>query len=115
MERLALTASQLRKRIDQSRDYVKIVPKGSNNRDVNPMFDQQSLLAMDRDRGKTLKTLLEANAPWNATRRDASDSDIRRLVDETRTINPDLRNELQYSWEKGFIEDKQAEEQNNVW
>ena len=65
---------------------------------------------MDRDWAKTLKTLLEANARWNATRRDASDSDIRRLADETSTINPDLRKELLYSWEKGFIE-----EQTNVW
>ena len=74
------------------------------------MFKQQSLLAMDRDWAKTLKTLLEANARWNATRRDSSDSDIRSLVNETSTINPDIRKELLYSWEKGFIE-----EQNNVW
>ena len=65
---------------------------------------------MDRDWAKTLKTLLEANARWNATRRDSSDSDIRSLVNETSTINPDIRKELLYSWEKGFIE-----EQNNVW
>ena len=71
LERSALTASLLRKRLDPSRDYVKIVPKGSNSRDVSPMFEQQSLLEMDRDRAKTLKTLLEANTCWNATRRDA--------------------------------------------
>ena len=115
LERSALTASHLRKRIDQSRDYVKSVPNGSNSRDVSPMFEQQSLLAKDRDRAEAFKTLLEANASWNATRRDASDSDIWRLVDETSTIKPDLRKELLYSWEKGFIEDKPAEEQNHAW
>ena len=36
-------------------------------------------------------------------------------MDKTSTINPDLRKELLYSWEKGFIEDKPAEEQNNAW
>ena len=73
------------------------------------MFEQQSLTAKDRDRAKALKTLLGANARWNATRRDASENDIRRLVDETSTKNPDLRTELLYSWEKGFI-DKPTEE-----
>ena len=109
LERLALTASQLRERIDQSRELVKIVTTEANSRDVSPMFEQQSLKAKDRDRAKALKTLLEANARWNATRRDASKNDIRRLVDETSTINPVLRTELLYSWEKGFI-DKPTEE-----
>ena len=86
------------------------MPTGANSRDVSPMFEQQSVSAKDRDRAKALKTLLEANARWNATRRDASESDIRRLVDETSTINPDLRKELLYSWKKGFIEDKPTEE-----
>ena len=36
-------------------------------------------------------------------------------MDETSTIKPDLRKELLYSWEKGFIEDKPAEEQNHAW
>ena len=88
LERSALTALQLRKRIDHTRDYVKIVLKRSNSRDVSPLFEQQSLLAKDRDRAKAMRSLLEANARWNANRRDASDSDIRRLVDETITINP---------------------------
>ena len=51
--------------------------------------------------------LLEANARWNVTRLDISDSELRRIVDETSTINPELRKELLYSWERGFIEDKQ--------
>ena len=62
-----------------------------------------------------MKTLLEAKKRWNATKRDASDSDIRKLVDETSTINPELGKELLYSWEKGFIEDKPVEEQTNTW
>ena len=53
-----------------------------------------------------MKQLLEANARWNVTRRDISDSELRRVVDETSTINPDLRKELLYSWERRFIEDK---------
>ena len=28
------------------------------------------------------------------------------IVDKTSTMNPDLRKELLYSWEYGFIEDK---------
>ena len=35
LERSALTASQLKKRIDQSRDNVKIVRKGQKSRDVS--------------------------------------------------------------------------------
>ena len=31
-----------------------------------------------------------------------------RVVDETSTINPELRKELLYSWKRGFIEDKQT-------
>ena len=56
-----------------------------------------------------MRTLLEANARWNATRRDTSANDIKRIVDETSTINPELRKELLYSWEYGFIEDKPEE------
>ena len=41
LERSALTASQLKKRIDQSRDSLKIVRKGQNSRDVSPLFKQQ--------------------------------------------------------------------------
>ena len=114
MDKSVLTASQLRKRIDHSREYVIFMPKGTHSRDVSPLFGQQSELARDIDRAKALKTLLEANARWNATRRDALDSDIRRLVDETSTINPKLRKELLYSCENGFIEDKPVEEQHNT-
>ena len=57
--------------------------------------------------------LLEANARWNVTQRDISDSEFRRVVDETSTINPELRKELLYSWERGFIEDKQNAETDN--
>ena len=106
LERSALTASQLKKRIDQSRDSLKIVRKGQNSRDVSPLFKQQVDSAQDRARARALKELLEANARWNQTRRDTSANDLRRTVDETSTINPELRKEMLYSWERGFIEDK---------
>ena len=38
LKRSALTASQLKRRIDQSRDNVKIIRKGQNSRDVSPLF-----------------------------------------------------------------------------
>ena len=106
LERSALTASQLKRRIDQSRDGLKIVSKGQNSRDVSPLVKQQVNSAKDRARARALKELLEANARWNQTRRDTSANDIRRIEDETSTINPELRKELLYSWERGFIEDK---------
>ena len=108
LERSALTASQLKRRIDQSRENVKIIRKGRNSRDTSPLFRHDTAMAKDRARAKELKQLLEANARWNATRRDLSDSELRRVVDETSTINPELRKELVYSWERGFIEYKQT-------
>ena len=108
LERSALTASQLKRRIDQSRENVKIIRKGRNSRDTSPLFRHDMSMTKDRARAKELKQLLEANARWNATRRDLSDSELRRVVDETSTINPELRKELLYSWERGFIEDKQT-------
>ena len=113
LERSALTASQLKRRIDQSRDNVKIIRKGQNSRDVSPLFLRNTAAAKERARAKELKQLLEANARWNATRRDKSANDLRRIVDETSTINPELRKELLYSWERGFIEDKQSAETDN--
>ena len=59
----------------------------------------------DRQRAKALKKLLEANARWNEERRDAAKIDIRKVVDETGQSNLELRKEIIYSWEKGFIED----------
>ena len=38
---------------------------------------------------------------------------MRRVVDETSPINPELRKELLYSWERGFVEDKQTAETDN--
>ena len=108
LERSALTASQLKRRIDQLRENVKIIRKGQNSRDTSPLFRHDTATAKDKARAKELKQLLEANARWNATRRDLSDSELRRVVDETSTINPELRKELLYSWERGFIEDKQT-------
>ena len=70
LERLALTASQLKRRIGQSRDNVKIIQKGQNCRDVSPLFLRNTTAAKERARAKELKQLLEANARWNATQRD---------------------------------------------
>ena len=108
LERLALTASQLKKRIDQKIDNVKIVPKGQKNCDVSTLFKHQ---VQSANRGRALKTLLEANARWNTTRSITSASNIRRrIVDETSTINLELIKELLYSWEHGLIEDKPQEQ-----
>ena len=109
LERSALTTSQLKRRIDQSRDNVKIIRKGQNS----PLFLRNTAAAKERARAKELKQLLEANARWNVTRRDISDNELRRVVDETSTINSKLRKELLYSWERGFIEDKQTAETEN--
>ena len=62
LERSALTASQLKKRKDQSRDSLKIVKKRQRNRDVSPLFEQEHKTTQDRNRARTLKALLEANA-----------------------------------------------------
>ena len=97
LERSALTASQLKRRTDQSRDTVKIIRKGQNSRHVSPLFLPNTAPAKERARAKELKQLLEANARWNVTRRDISDKELRRVVDETSTINPELRKELLYS------------------
>ena len=106
LERSALTASQLKRRIDQSRENLKIVRKGQLSRDTSPLHKQQLSSDRDKERAKALKELLEANARWNNKRRDAAKNDIRKLVDETGLLNPDLRKEMIYSWEKGFVEDK---------
>ena len=106
LERSALTASQMKRRIDQSRENLKIARKGQLSRDTSPLHKQQLTSDRDKERAKTLKELLEANARWNYERRDAAKNDIRKLVDETGQLNPDLRKEMIYSWEKGFVEDK---------
>ena len=72
--------------------------------------------AKNRARARALKELLEANARWNQTKRDTSANDLRRTVDETSTINPELRKEMLYSWECGFIEDKPEDSvSQNQW
>ena len=52
---------------------------------------------------------MEANARWNEERRDAAKIYLRRIVDKTGLSNPELRKEMIYSWEKGYIEDKEQE------
>ena len=78
LERSALTASQLKRRIDQSRENLKIVWKGQLSRDTTPLHKQQITSDRDRERSKALKELLEANARWNHERRDAAKTGIRR-------------------------------------
>ena len=113
LERSALTASQLRDASISSSENVKIIRKDQNSRDISPRFLRNTAAAKARARAKELKQLLEANARWNVTRRDISDSELRRVVDETSTINPELRKELLNSWERGFIEDKQTTMNDN--
>ena len=109
LERSALTASQLKRRIDQSRENLETVRKGELSRDTSPLHKQQVHSDRDRQRAKALKELLEANARWNEEKRDAAKNDIRRIVDETGLSNPELRKEMIFSWEKKFIEDKEQE------
>ena len=106
LERSALTANQLKKRIDQSRDSLKIVKKGQKSRDVSPLFKQASMSTQERNRARTLRNLLEANANWNAERRRYDRPSLTQLVDTTSTIDAELRKELFHSWEKGFVEEK---------
>ena len=95
LERSALTASQLKRRIDQSRENLKIVRKGQLSRDTSPLHKQQLTSDRDKERAKALKELLEANACWNYERRDAAKNDIRKLVDETATQSrPSKGNDL---------------------
>ena len=55
--------------------------------------------AKDGARAGALINLLEENAMWNAERQNAATNNIRRLVDKTKTINPDFRKELLKSWD----------------
>ena len=66
----------------------------------------------DRQRAKALKELLEANARWNQERIDAAKNDVRRIFDKTGLSNPELRKEMIYSWEKGFIKTKMENTQS---
>ena len=54
LERAALTASQLKNRIEQSRENVKIMRKGQNKRNVSPLFKQQLQSAKDREQKRAL-------------------------------------------------------------
>ena len=62
--------------------------------------------AQEKNRARTLRTLLEASANWNAERRRYDGHNLQQLVDATSTFDPELRKELLYSWEKGFVENK---------
>ena len=65
LERSALTASQLKRRNDQSRENLKIVRKGQLSRVTSPLHKQQVNSDRDRQMAKALKEMLEANARWN--------------------------------------------------
>ena len=83
--------------------------KCKKSRDVSPLFKQENMTTQEKNRARTLRTLLEANANWNAERRRCDGENLKQLkqlVDASSTIDPELRKELLYSWEKGFVEDK---------
>ena len=100
LERSALTANQLKKRIDQSPDSLKMVKKGQKSRDISPLFKQANMSTQEKNRARTLRNLLEANANWNAERRRYDGPSLQQLVDTTSTIDPELRKELLYSWKR---------------
>ena len=52
LERSALTASHLKRRIDQSRENVKIIRKGQHSRDTSPLFRHDTATAKDKARAK---------------------------------------------------------------
>ena len=108
LERSGLAASQPKRRIEQSRENLMIVRK-EDLRDTSPLYKQQLQSDRSRQRAKALKELLEANARCNEKRRDAAKNDIRKIVVKTGQSNPELRKEMIYFWEEGFIEDKDEE------
>ena len=59
-----------------------------------------------RSREVCLEASLEANAKWNAEDRRLAGYDLQQLVDDTSTIDPELRKQLLYFCERGFVEDK---------
>ena len=97
---------KLKRRIDQSRENLKIVKKRDLSRDTSPMYEQQLSTLRDCQRAKAFKDLLQANGRWNEERLDAAKKDIRRIVGAAKS---ELRKKLIYSWEKRFIKDKEEE------
>ena len=73
---------------------MKIIRQVQNSRDLSPLFKRNLFAARERTRAKELKHLLEANARWNAQRRDTSAKDLGKIVDEKSTIDPELRKEI---------------------
>ena len=91
LERSALTANQLKKRIDQSPDSLKIVKKGQKSRNVSPLFKQANMSTQEKNRARNLRNLFEANASCNPERRSYDGPSLQQLVDTTSTIDPELR------------------------
>ena len=106
LEGLAWTASQIKRRIGQSRENLKIIRRGDLDSDTSPMYKQQLSTDRDRQRAKALKELSEANARRNEERRDAAKNGIVYAAGQS---NPNFRKKMKYSWEKGFIKDKEEE------
>ena len=91
LDQFALTASQLKRRIDQSKENLKIVKRGPSAEAQVRCTKQQLSTTRDRQRAKTLLDLFEGNARWNEERRDAAKNDIRWIVNAAGQFNPDLR------------------------
>ena len=65
LEWSALTASQLKRRLDNSRDHKKIVQQRQLRRKVSPIFKQQTANQKERERQRVLKNFMEAKAACN--------------------------------------------------
>ena len=77
LERSALTASQFKWRIDQSRENLKIVRKESSAGTLARCESSSNYTRIEHQRVKAPKELLEANARWIEEHRDAAKNDIR--------------------------------------
>ena len=115
LERSALTANQLKKSIDQSRDSLKIVKKGQKSRDVSPLFEQDNMSTQEKNPARTLRTLLEANANWNAQQRRYDGPSLQQLVDATNNRRDETRKSGAALTKpfKGKVRNRVAENCNN--
>ena len=85
LEQSALTASQLKRRIDQSRENVNIVRKRELSRDTSPLYKQKVHSDRDWQRAKALKKLLEANARRIEERKDAEKTSSTKRDSQTQS------------------------------
>ena len=68
----AVTASQLKRQIDQSMENVMIERKRLISRDVSPLFKQQTADRKARERQGVLRRFLEANLACSGVRRETA-------------------------------------------